>query len=68
MPDDLVYRMVKATWDNIGEIHKTSIVLKQIKKETPFTGINMPLHKAAVKYYRDTGLKLPERLVPPEAK
>jgi hypothetical protein len=68
LPDDLVYRMVKATWDNLGEIHKTSIVLKQIVKETPFIGVNMPLHKAAVKYYRDNGFQVPARLVPPEAR
>ena len=27
-----------------------------------------PLHKGAIKYYREIGVKIPERLIPPEAK
>ena len=68
LSDDLVYKMVKTTWDNLAEIHKTAEGLKSFKKETPFVGVNMPLHKAAVKYYREVGIKIPPRLIPPEAK
>lgn len=67
LSDDLVYKMVKTTWDNLVEIHKTAEGLKSFKKETPFVGVNMPLHKAAVKYYREVGIKIPPRLIPPEA-
>ena len=42
--------------------------LSTINKDTPFTGVNMPLHIGAVKYYREVGVKIPKRLLPPEAK
>jgi hypothetical protein len=66
--NDLAYKMTKATWDNLDEIHKSAKTLATIKKETPFTGVNMPLHMGAVKYYREVGIKIPKRLLPPEAK
>ena len=68
LPDDLVYNMVKLTWDHLDEVHRTAPGLKSIKKDKPFVGVNMPLHKAAVKYYREVGIKIPARLIPPEAK
>jgi TRAP transporter TAXI family solute receptor len=68
LSDDLVYKLVKLTWDNLDEIHQTAYGLRSIKKEKPFVGVNMPLHLGAVKYYREVGVKIPPRLIPPEAK
>ncbi len=68
LSDDMVYKMTKLTWDNIDEIHKTAVTLKTLDKSTPFVGVNMPLHKAAIRYYRDQGIKVPSHLIPPEAK
>lgn len=67
LPDEMVYQMTKLTWDNVGEIHSTAATLKTLDKSAPFTGVNMPLHKAAVRYYREKGIAVPARLVPPEA-
>ncbi len=68
LPDEMVYQMTKLTWDNIDEIHKTAVTLRTLDINTPFTGVNMPLHKAAVRYYREKGIKIPPHLIPPEAK
>lgn len=68
LPDEMVYQMTKLTWDNIDEIHKTAVTLRTLDKNAPFTGVNMPLHKAAVRYYREQGIKIPPHLIPPEAK
>ncbi len=68
LSDDMVYKMTKLTWDNIDDIHKTAVTLKTLDKSKPFVGVNMPLHRAAVRYYRDQGIKVPSRLIPPEAK
>ncbi|NQV55587.1 MAG: TAXI family TRAP transporter solute-binding subunit [Rhodospirillales bacterium] len=67
LPDDLVYRMTKLTWDNIGEIHKTAVTLQTMDKSKPFTGVNMPLHRGAIRYYKEKGIKIPAGLIPPEA-
>jgi TRAP transporter TAXI family solute receptor len=68
LSDDMVYKMTKLTWDNIDEIHTTAVTLKTLDKSAPFIGVNMPLHRAAVRYYRDQGIKVPSHLIPPEAK
>jgi hypothetical protein len=61
---DLVYKMVKATWENLDEIHKSAAVLKTLSKANPLAGVNMPLHPGAVKYYKEIGFKIPARLIP----
>ena len=68
LSDDLVYKMTKVIWDNIDEIHKSAVVLKQINKEKPFIGVNTPLHTGALRYYREAGIKIPAHLIPAEAK
>ncbi len=68
MPEELVYQMTKLTWDNIAEIHKTASTLQTMDKSKPFTGVNMPLHKGAIRYYKEKGIKIPAQLIPPEAK
>jgi hypothetical protein len=56
--------MVKATWENLDEIHKSAAVLKTLSKANPLAGVNMPLHPGAVKYYKEIGFKIPARLIP----
>lgn len=68
LPDKLVYQMTKLTWENLGEIHKTAATLRTLDKKAPFIGVNMPLHVAAIRYYREIGVTVPDTLVPPEAK
>jgi TRAP transporter TAXI family solute receptor len=65
---DLAYKMTKVSWDHLDEIHKSAKTLSSIDKKTPFVGVNVPLHIGAVKYYREVGMKIPARLLPPEAK
>lgn len=67
-PEERVYNMTKLTWEHLPEIKKTAVTLNTINAESPFTGVNMPLHMGAVKYYREKGIKIPARLLPPEAK
>ena len=65
---ELAYKMTKITWDHIDEIHKSAKTLSTIDKKKPFVGVNVPLHVGAVKYYKEVGMKIPGRLIPPEAK
>ncbi len=61
---DLIYKMVKAMWANLDEIHNSAAVLKTLSKANPLAGVNMPLHPGAVKYYKEIGFKIPARLIP----
>jgi TRAP transporter TAXI family solute receptor len=65
LPEDLVYKMVKAVCEGFDEqvaaypsIKGTN--LPQLTLET----CTVPLHPGAIKYYREIGLKVPENLVP----
>ena len=68
MPEEMVYQMTKLTWDNISDIHKTAVTLQTMDKSKPFTGVNMPMHKGALRYYKEKGIKVPAAIIPPEAK
>jgi TRAP transporter TAXI family solute receptor len=68
LSDDLVYRMTKAFWTNIDEVHATVSTLKRMKPEEPVLSMDMPLHKGALRYYKEAGITIPARLVPPEAR
>ena len=52
----------------MDEIYKSAKTLSAIDPNKPFTGVNVPLHVGAIKYYREVGIKIPKRLIPPEAK
>ena len=62
--EEAVYKVTKAFWENIGDIHKTAVFLKQVTKETAFTSVNVPLHKGAYRYYKEAGFNIPENIIP----
>ncbi len=68
LTDDLAYKMTKAVWENLKEMQQTAVTLKSMDPTRPFIGMNMPLHKGALKYYREKGIDVPARLIPSDAK
>ncbi len=68
MPPDLAYRIVKAVWE--GQQHQPESVMGAAWKNPRATMEHSlsPLHAGAIRYYREIGLKVPDDLVPPEAK
>ena len=68
LSNELVYRMTKGFWGNIGEVHATVHTLKGLDKKQPLMTLNAPLHAGALKYYREIGINVPANLVPPEAR
>ena len=67
MPVDAVYTIVKSYWKNFKVIAKQ---FPGVSGASPSDVIasEIPLHVGAIKYYQETGLKIPESLFPPEAK
>ena len=63
LSEELVYKMTKSIWDNIDEIHKTAAILKPLDKKNPFLSLEIPLHKGAIRYYKEAGIKIPARLM-----
>ena len=62
MSDDLVYKITKTIFDNLDNMKKSAITLKDISLDDPFTGGNIPLHPGAVRFYKEKGKKIPAKL------
>ena len=55
--DDVIYKVVKAVFENFDEFKKLHPAFANLKKEEMITdGLSAPLHDGAVKYYKEAGL------------
>ncbi|MEW5422844.1 TAXI family TRAP transporter solute-binding subunit [Amorphus sp. 3PC139-8] len=63
LPDEAAYEITKAYWQNIDEMKAGNALLRQIDPNRPFAGVNAPLHPGALRYYREAGIEVPERLI-----
>ena len=61
----MIYKITKAFFSNIEEIHKNNPAYRTLGLEDPFSVLNVPLHPGAYKYFKEMGVKVPERLMPP---
>ncbi|MBI2323048.1 MAG: TAXI family TRAP transporter solute-binding subunit [Chloroflexi bacterium] len=71
LSDDVVYKMVKAMMDPaaVQEISPAISWMKGWDYKTRTLEITpTPFHAGAVRYFREIGAKVPEHLIPPEAK
>lgn len=63
LPDDLVYRIVKATYENRQVLLAgTSLAAESDPENVLHSPI--PLHPGAIRYYREIGLTVPAKLIP----
>jgi len=67
VPDDTVYEMTRALWENLDEFQSAGAFLQAVTPENAFNHMNMPLHPGAYRYYQEQGYDVPEDLIPPEA-
>jgi TRAP transporter TAXI family solute receptor len=57
VPENVIYNVVKAVFENFDEFKKLHPAFKVLKKEEMIKdGLSAPLHKGAVKYYKEAGL------------
>ncbi|MEZ4528188.1 MAG: TAXI family TRAP transporter solute-binding subunit [Desulfobacterales bacterium] len=56
VPEDAVYAVTKAVFDNIGEFRKLHPALGELDKKEMLEGLLAPLHPGAEKYFRQSGL------------
>ncbi len=60
---DLVYKLTKAMFDNLREMHASAVTLKPVGLDDPFKSGNAPLHPGALRFYKEIGKKIPQRLL-----
>lgn len=57
VPENSVYRVVKAVFENFEEFKKLHSAFADLKKEEMIKdGLSAPLHEGAIKYYKEAGL------------
>ena len=57
VPDDVIYNVVRAVFENFDEFKKLHPAFANLKKEEMIKdGLSAPLHPGAVKYYKEAGL------------
>jgi TRAP transporter TAXI family solute receptor len=64
LPDDLVYQLVKAVYDNQPRLLKATSTASETLPQNVAKNTFLPFHPGAVRYYREIGIKIPELLVP----
>jgi len=59
VPEETVYWITKSIYDHLNDIHKASVQLAPMTKESMATDIgDLPLHPGAEKFYREAGVPM----------
>src|ERR1700730_5098583 len=64
LPDDLVYQLVKATFEHQPPLVKTTVTASETLPQNVDKDTFLPFHPGAVRYYREIGIKIPDELAP----
>ncbi len=73
VPEDVIYKIVKAIWQNRASLIAPLATLKEGKFDDMVGnavkfGLKVPFHAGAVRLYREVGQNVPPDLIPPEFK
>lgn len=63
LPDEVVYKVTKTIYENLNFLGTIHSATKNMKLDNALYGLPVPLHPGAVKYYREVGVEIPERLI-----
>ena len=66
LPEDFVYEMLKALFDNIDFMISTHQSAEDTKPENLVNNTFLYWHPGAIRYYTELGYEIPEELYPPE--
>ena len=62
LPDDLVYQLVKAVFENQPRLLKATSAASDTLPQNVVKDLFLPFHSGAVRYYREVGIKIPDAL------
>ena len=63
IPDDLVYQLVKAVFENVPRLVKAASAASETLPKNVVKNTFMPFHPGAMRYYREIGISIPDSLV-----
>ena len=62
--DEDVYQLTKAVYENLPFLAGIHAATKDMALDNAITGLPLPLHPGALRYYEEAGLEVPQRLKP----
>lgn len=66
MDEELAYQVVKTIYEHTDELIAVHPAAKNTTVEFSLEATPIPLHPGALRYYKEQGAEIPERLLPPE--
>ena len=64
--EEIVYNVTKVIWENLATLQEIHGATKDMRIEIAVEGLGAPLHKGAIRYYREVGVEIPDRLLTDE--
>lgn len=61
--EDAVYQITKTTYENLPFLNAIHAATKAMAIEKAISGLPLPLHPGAARYYKEVGIKIPARLI-----
>ena len=61
--EDAVYMITKAMYENLSFLNAIHAATKAMAVEKAISGLPLPLHPGAAKYYKEVGIDIPARLM-----
>jgi len=61
--EDAVYQITKTIYENLPFLNAIHGATKAMAVEKAIAGLPMPLHPGAARYYKEVGIKIPEKLM-----
>lgn len=65
-PEEDVYLITKTMYENLGFLNAIHSATKAMALEKAIAGLPVPLHPGAARYFKEAGLKIPDKLVAAE--
>lgn len=63
IPEDVVYHVTKVIWENLATLQDIHGATRDMRLDIAVQGLGAPLHAGALRYYREIGLDIPQRLI-----
>lgn len=63
IPEDVVYNITKVIWENLATLQEIHGATRDMRIDIAVAGLGAPLHAGALRYYREIGLEIPDRLI-----
>lgn len=61
--EEVVYQLVKTIYENLPFLHNIHKATKALSLERAINGLPVPLHPGAIRFYKEQGLMIPEKLM-----